>query len=71
MFRTAAGMAAATRAAAYYACVVTASQLGDVKPENASELKHHAQDGKGFLNPWESWRMMNAGQIIKAMLMYV
>ncbi|KAF2398322.1 Metallo-hydrolase/oxidoreductase [Trichodelitschia bisporula] len=68
MFRTAAGMAAATRAAAYYACVVTASQLGDVKPEHGGELKHHAQDGKGFMNPWESWQMLSAPQIMKAMV---
>ncbi|EKD16024.1 NAPE-hydrolyzing phospholipase D [Drepanopeziza brunnea f. sp. 'multigermtubi' MB_m1] len=50
-------------AAAIYACTVSApSTLGAV-PEDAAEHKHHVKDGKGFTNPWDSWREMSGPQI--------
>ncbi|KAI9793408.1 MAG: hypothetical protein M1816_000300 [Peltula sp. TS41687] len=39
-----------------------------VEPEEAKERRHHLKDGNGFTNPWESWRDLQASQIIWAML---
>jgi hypothetical protein len=38
------------------------------KPEEAAELRHHLKNGKGFVNPWDSWREMEAPKIVWALL---
>ncbi|KAI9885928.1 MAG: hypothetical protein M1823_002254 [Watsoniomyces obsoletus] len=49
------------------ATVAQTSQPG-TEPEEARERRHHLKDGKGFTNPWDSWRDMEAFEIGKAMI---
>lgn len=42
--------------------------LGAV-PEDTEAKKHHLKDGKGFINPWDSWKDFN-GPKIGAMMMW-
>ncbi|KAF2473054.1 Metallo-hydrolase/oxidoreductase [Lindgomyces ingoldianus] len=44
--------------AGLYAVVTNPAQMG-AKPEEADELKHHLKHGKGFVNPWDSFRDFN------------
>jgi L-ascorbate metabolism protein UlaG (beta-lactamase superfamily) len=37
-------------------------------PDDVDELKHHRQDGKGFVNPWDSYRELQPLRILKALL---
>ncbi len=60
-------MASASTSALLYATVVSSQGQGLV-PEDAKELRHHVKNGKGFINPWESYRERSAWEIIKAML---
>jgi len=46
-------MASLSTAAALYA--TSLATFSAKKPQDAAELKHHAKDGKGFINPWESY----------------
>lgn len=48
-------MSGAGTSAALYASVISASQVTGAVPEDATDLKHHLKDGKGFRNPWESF----------------
>jgi N-acyl-phosphatidylethanolamine-hydrolysing phospholipase D len=65
---TARTMSGGTISAALYACTITPpSSLGAV-PEDSGAKAHHLKDGKGFVNPWDSWKDMSAPEIIKAML---
>jgi hypothetical protein len=64
-------MASASTAVALYASVISASQLFGTQPEDAAELKHHAKGGKGFLNPWESFKVDRTPfEFMKLMIMY-
>jgi N-acyl-phosphatidylethanolamine-hydrolysing phospholipase D len=56
-----------TMAAAYALTLTSPTALGAV-PEEAAEKAHHLNDGKGFTNPWESWREFNAPQMIRKMI---
>lgn len=38
----------------WYAVVSNPAQIGAV-PEDAGEKKHHLKNGKGFVNPWDSF----------------
>jgi hypothetical protein len=49
------GGVAASTAGLYGALVTNPTQIG-AKPEEADELKHHLQNGKGFKNPWDSFQ---------------
>jgi N-acyl-phosphatidylethanolamine-hydrolysing phospholipase D len=56
--------------AAVYACSMTSpTALGSV-PENSEDKAHHNKDGKGFHNPWESWKEFSPAGIMKAMIWY-
>lgn len=44
-----------TATALLTATVARAPRRG-VEPEDAKDLRHHLKDGKGFVNPWDSWR---------------
>lgn len=63
-------MASASTSAVLYATVVSASQLTGAVPEDAKDLAHHAKGGKGFVNPWESYREQSVPQILGALLWY-
>lgn len=64
-------MSSAGTAAALYAATISASPITGAVPEEAKDKKHHLQDGKGFKNPWESWRNMSGPQILKALIWQV
>jgi hypothetical protein len=53
--------------ALFTATVAQAPRPG-VEPEDVAEKKHHLKDGKGFINPWESWREMPASKILWSLL---
>ncbi|KAK7703966.1 hypothetical protein SLS57_010700 [Botryosphaeria dothidea] len=61
-------MSSASTSAVLYATVVSASQLTGAVPEDAKDLAHHAKGGKGFLNPWESYREMSVPQLVGSLL---
>lgn len=63
-------MSSASTSAVLYATVVSASQLTGAVPEDAKDLAHHAKGGKGFLNPWESYREMSVPQLVGSLLWY-
>ncbi|KAI4166217.1 MAG: hypothetical protein LQ342_000103 [Letrouitia transgressa] len=56
-----------TAGALYAVSTSPASVLGAV-PEDAKEKRHHLKDGKGFVNPWESFNMMSSWGIIRTMI---
>ena len=70
-FSTSPTMSGAGTAAALYATTISSSSITGAVPEEAKDKKHHLKDGKGFTNPWDSWREMTAGQIMKAMIWHV
>jgi N-acyl-phosphatidylethanolamine-hydrolysing phospholipase D len=45
----------ATMGAGLYAAVSAPAQAG-AKPEDAELKAHHLKSGKGFLNPWDSYK---------------
>lgn len=61
-------MSSGTTSAALYAAVTSPAQATGAEPEDAKELKHHLKGGKGFVNPWESYKEMSVFQILRAML---
>ena len=69
-FHIATRMASASTAAVLYATVISTSQITGAVPEDAPDLKHHVKGGKGFRNPWESYREWGVLQISSQMLWY-
>lgn len=69
-FHTMSRMSSASTSAALYA-VVSSSQATEAVPEETKELRHHLKHGKGFTNPWDSYREMTAFQIGRALIWYV
>lgn len=55
-------------AAIVYACTYSKPSSLSATPENTEEKPHHLKDGKGFANPWESWREMTPYQIGRVFL---
>jgi hypothetical protein len=49
---------------ALYTVAVSEPSKASGVPEDAKELKHHCQDGKGFKNPWDSWKEFNYGAVV-------
>jgi hypothetical protein len=49
-------MSGGMTAAALYACTMTNPAALGAVPEESEAKAHHLKDGKGFTNPWESWR---------------
>ncbi|MCJ1360977.1 hypothetical protein MMC16_000072 [Acarospora aff. strigata] len=62
-------MSSSAAAAALYAATISSSALSGAVPEDTKDKKHHLKDGKGFTNPWDSWREMGAWSIMKALIM--
>ncbi|MCJ1231539.1 hypothetical protein MMC12_008216 [Toensbergia leucococca] len=61
-------MSSSATAAALYAATISSSAVTGAVPEEAKELRHHLKDGKGFINPWDSWKNMASYSIMKAMI---
>lgn len=59
--------AAGIGAAGLYAIVSNPAQIG-ARPEEAEERSHHLQNGKGFVNPWDSFRDFNPFKIMLSMV---
>lgn len=57
--------------AALYAATISASSVTNAVPDEASDKRHHLKDGKGFTNPWDSWRDFYGPNILKTMIWYV
>ena len=61
-------MSSSSTAAALYAATISASSVLGAVPEESRERRHHLKDGKGFTNPWDSWKEMSGPSIGKAMI---
>ena len=55
-FHNSAKMASASTSATLYAAVTSPAQITGAEPEDTKELKHHLKHGKGFQNPWDSYK---------------
>jgi len=64
-------MAGGMTAAALYACTISIPAVPGAVPEDLEDKKHHLKNGKGFTNPWESWKEMSGPQIMGAMFWYL
>ncbi|MCJ1484816.1 hypothetical protein MMC06_004989 [Schaereria dolodes] len=49
-------MSSAAEAAVLYAVTISPTSLMGTALEEAKDKQHHLQDGKGFTNPWDSWK---------------
>ena len=63
-------MSSSATAAALYAATVSSSAIAGAVPEDVKDKRHHLKDGKGFTNPWDSWKEMTGFGIGKALLQY-
>ncbi|KAI9784620.1 MAG: hypothetical protein M1839_001842 [Geoglossum umbratile] len=59
-------MSNAVVSSALYAVAVSEPSKASAAPEDAKELKHHRQDGKGFRNPWDSWHEPKILKLLKS-----
>ena len=57
-----------TLAAALYAGTLSAPATLGAAPEDAERKAHHNKSGKGFVNPWDSWKSRTGRQIVWAMI---
>ena len=64
-------MSGSATAAVLYAATEGPTSIVGSEPEEAKDKRHHLKDGKGFTNPWESWKEMSGPAIGKAMVWYV
>ncbi|KAL8636558.1 MAG: hypothetical protein Q9228_006056 [Teloschistes exilis] len=60
-------MSSSGTAAALYAATIAPASVAAMIPEEAMDKPHHLQNGKGFHNPWDSWKEMSGPQIGWAM----
>lgn len=63
-----AGITAAGAGIAGMYASVSMPSLEAARPEEADAKAHHAKGGRGFTNPWDSWREMSAPRIMLAFL---
>ncbi|KAL9638452.1 MAG: hypothetical protein Q9204_001494 [Flavoplaca sp. TL-2023a] len=61
-------MSSSGTAAALYAATVSPASITGGVPEEAKDKKHHLKNGKGFDNPWDSWRDFSGPAIGWAMV---
>lgn len=61
--------ATGTITAAIYTATFSIPTDADTAPEDAKTRPHHVKHGKGFVNPWDSWRNVGGREIMMAMLM--
>ena len=64
-------MSTSATAAALYAATVSSSTIAGATPEEAKEKRHHLKDGKGFENPWDSWKVMPGSAIAKEIIWWI
>jgi N-acyl-phosphatidylethanolamine-hydrolysing phospholipase D len=50
-----------------YAATVSSPVLQPAEPSEAKDKAHHAKNGKGFVNPWPSWKNWTPMQIVPQM----
>ena len=67
-FHTSSGTKAQSTAAALYATVSSPMRVTGAVPKDTEELKHHAKNGKGFLNPWGSYVEQSGPRMMRALL---
>ena len=60
--------AGAATAATLYAIASITTPDGGAKPEDAVEKKHHVKNGKGFRNPWPSYKDVAPSKIMWEMV---
>ncbi len=53
-----------------YACTMSSPTALGAVPEDAEAKAHHLKDGKGFTNPWESWREFSGPGILGKLIWY-
>lgn len=70
-FSTSLHMSSSSASAALYAATISSSSVLGAVPEEAKDKQHHLKDGKGFRNPWDSWKAMRGPQIGRAMIKWV
>lgn len=61
-------MSSSGTAASLYAATISPASVTGAEPEEAKDKRHHLKDGKGFTNPWDSWREFSGPGIMKAMV---
>ncbi|KAI4132710.1 MAG: hypothetical protein LQ338_000539 [Usnochroma carphineum] len=67
-FSTSPKMSSSGTAAALYAATVSPASATGAVPEETKDKRHHLKDGKGFTNPWDSWKEMGGFSIGWAMV---
>ena len=60
-------MSGSGTAAVLYAATISNASITGAVPEESKERRHHLKDGKGFTNPWDSWKEMSGPSIMRAM----
>jgi len=55
-------------AAALYAVTLSSPAALGSAPEDSASKKHHAKNGKGFINPWESWKDFSPVTVLGAVI---
>jgi N-acyl-phosphatidylethanolamine-hydrolysing phospholipase D len=61
-------MSGVNTSAALYAAVTSPTALTGAAPEDAPELRHHVKNGKGFINPWDSFVELGSFKILRTIL---
>ncbi|KZF19682.1 Metallo-hydrolase/oxidoreductase [Xylona heveae TC161] len=61
-------MSSSITSALAYATTVSTPAIASSIPEEAAKKVHHAKDGKGFINPWASYREMSVSQILRGLI---
>ncbi|KAG9634276.1 hypothetical protein KCU69_g19914, partial [Aureobasidium melanogenum] len=61
-------MSSSTTSSALYATVSSSSRATGAVPKDTAKLSHHNKNGKGFINPWESYVDRTATQILSALI---
>ncbi|KAI9704361.1 MAG: hypothetical protein M1836_007224 [Candelina mexicana] len=61
-------MSNSATAAALYAATISASSISGAVPDEAGKKEWHSKSGKGFLNPWDSWKEFSGPQIMMGLL---
>ncbi len=63
-------MSSSATAAALYAATISSSSIAGAVPEEAGKKEWHVKSGKGFMNPWDSWKEFSGPQIMMALIKY-
>ncbi|KAL9075170.1 MAG: hypothetical protein Q9161_001856 [Pseudevernia consocians] len=61
-------MESQSTSAVLYATISSPMRSIGAVPKDSKELRHHIKNGKGFLNPWDSYIEQSVPQILRALL---